>query len=47
MTAQAEQSSELLVVNKKVVIDLITQLPRLTELLLGCLENHMLHLNKY
>ena len=44
MTAQAEQDSELIVVNKKVLLDLATQSPQLAELLLGCMGHHMLHL---
>lgn len=44
MSAQAEQDSELIVVNKKVLLDLVTQSPQLAELLLGCMGHHMLHL---
>ncbi len=44
MTAQAEQDSELIAVNKKVLLDLVTHSPQLAELLLGCMGHHMLHL---
>ena len=44
MTAQAEQDSELLVVKKKVLLDLVTHSPQLAEHLLGCMGCHMLDL---
>ncbi|BCG63541.1 MAG: CRP/FNR family transcriptional regulator, dissimilatory nitrate respiration regulator [Methyloprofundus sp.] len=44
MTAQAEQDSELIAVNKKSLLDLATHSPQLAELLLGCMGRHMLHL---
>jgi len=44
MTAQAEQDSELIVVKKKVLLDLVTHSPRLAEHLLSCMGCHMLDL---
>jgi len=44
MTAQAEQNSEVIVVKKKVLLDLVTHSPQLAEHLLGCMGRHMLDL---
>ena len=44
MTAQAEQDSELIVVKKKVLLDLVTHSPQLAEHILGCMGCHMLDL---
>lgn len=44
MTAQAERDSEVMVVKKKVLLDLVTHSPQLAEQLLGCMGHHMLDL---
>ncbi len=44
MTAQAEQESKLIVINKKILLDLATHSPQLAKLLLGCMGKHMLSL---
>lgn len=44
MTAQAEQDSEVIVVKKQVLLELVSHSPQLAEHLLGCLGHRMLGL---
>ncbi len=44
MTAQAEQDSEVIVVKKQVLVDMVSHSPQLAEHLLGCMGHHMLGL---
>lgn len=44
MSAQAEQDSEVIVIKKQVLLDLVTHSPQLAENLLGCMGAHMLDL---